>query len=64
MISRLRRNPAVAYAEPDYLMLASAVPNDPSFSLQWADDNTGQSVPFQESEEILGAPAPGTPGRR
>ncbi len=62
VISRLRRNPAVAYAEPDYLMLASAVPNDPSFSLQWADDNTGQSVPFQESEEILGAPAPGTPG--
>ncbi len=61
-IGRLRRNPAVAYAEPDYLMLAGATPNDPSFSLQWADDNTGQSVPFQESEEVLGSPAPGTPG--
>lgn len=62
VIQRLRRNTAVAYAEPDYLMLASAVPNDPSFSLQWSDDNTGQNVPFQEAEEILGAPAPGTPG--
>jgi subtilisin family serine protease len=39
-----------------------AMPNDPSFSLQWGDDNTGQSVPGQESEEILGPAAPGTPG--
>ena len=26
---------AVSYAEPDYLMPAAAVPNDPSYSLQW-----------------------------
>jgi thermitase len=62
VIDRLRRDPAVAYAEPDYLMLASATPNDPSFPLQWADSNTGQSIPYQESEEILGSPAPGTSG--
>ncbi len=61
-IDRLRRDPAVAYAEPDYLMLAGATPNDPSLPLQWANSNTGQSVPYQESEETLGSPAPGTSG--
>ncbi len=61
VVRRLRRNRAVAYAEPDYLMHESATPNDPLFSLQWSDDNTGQNVPSQESEEILGAPTPGTP---
>jgi thermitase len=59
---RLRRNRAVAYAEPDYLMTASAMPNDPSFSLQWAAHNTGQLIPTQESEEVLGAEAKGTAG--
>ncbi len=36
----------VRFAEPDYLMRASAanVPNDPSFGLQWRSLNTGQSV--------------------
>jgi subtilisin family serine protease len=61
-VHKLRRAHEVAYAEPDYLMQASAVPNDPSFSLQWGDSNTGQLIPTQESEEVLGAPAGGTPG--
>ena len=62
VVQRLRRNAAVAYAEPDYLMSASAAPNDPSFSLQWGDGNTGQLIPTQESEELLGPEAKGTPG--
>ena len=63
VIHRLKRYRAVAYAEPDYLMQASAVtPDDPDFALQWGSDNIGQSVPFQESEEVLGASTPGTPG--
>jgi subtilisin family serine protease len=40
----------------------AAAPNDPSFSLQWGDDNTGQLIPTQESEETLGPEAKGTPG--
>src|SRR5262249_42643135 len=33
----------VASAEPDYLLSASAIPNDPSFNQQWALRNTGQN---------------------
>jgi subtilisin family serine protease len=62
VVARLRRYREVAYAEPDYIMQASAVPNDPSFGLQWADSNTGQAIPTQEANEVLGAPANGTPG--
>jgi subtilisin family serine protease len=60
-IRRLRGDPALAYAEPDYTMHASAVPNDPFFPAQWGDRNTGQAVPGQESEELLGPLANGSP---
>jgi subtilisin family serine protease len=43
-IQVLRSHPGVRYAEPDYLMQDAAVPNDPSFGLQWGDQNTGQTV--------------------
>ena len=59
-VERLRRFHQVAYAEPDYVMHASAVPNDPSFGVQWADSNTGQAIPTQEANEVLGSPANGT----
>ncbi len=58
---RLQRYREVAYAEPDYWMRASALPNDPSFPLQWGSSNTGQPIPTQESEEVLGNPLDGTP---
>lgn len=59
-VARLRRSGAVAYAEPDYLMVASAVPNDHFFGLQWAFANTGQSMPVQDVEEKLRAAEKGT----
>ncbi len=34
-IKRLRSDPNVAYAEPNYIRQASAIPNDPSYPLQW-----------------------------
>lgn len=43
-IAKLREQPGVRYAEPDYLMTTAAVPNDPSFGLQWGLQNTGQTV--------------------
>ena len=60
---RLRSYRAVAYAEPNYVMRAdSTTPNDPSFPLQWADSNSGQAIPTQESGEVLGPALNGTPG--
>jgi subtilisin family serine protease len=40
----------------------ASTPNDPSFSLQWGAQNSGQLIPTQESEEKLGPEAKGTPG--
>ncbi|HZP81421.1 MAG TPA: S8 family serine peptidase, partial [Chthonomonadaceae bacterium] len=35
-LTYLRQQPGVAYAEPNYLLHATATPNDPSFASQWA----------------------------
>jgi Zn-dependent metalloprotease/subtilisin family serine protease len=39
----LRYEPSIAYAEPDYIVHALVVPNDPSFSQLYAMQNTGQT---------------------
>jgi subtilisin family serine protease len=44
VISRLERLDGVRFAEPDYVMQSSAVPDDPSFGLQWPLQNTGQTL--------------------
>jgi subtilisin family serine protease len=39
----LNRNPAIAFAEPDYLISAvGIIPDDPLFPRQWGLNNTGQ----------------------
>jgi thermitase len=45
-IATFRSRGHVRFAEPDYLIHADAVtvPNDASFGLQWAHQNTGQNV--------------------
>ncbi|MGH9782900.1 MAG: S8 family serine peptidase, partial [Terriglobia bacterium] len=43
-IDRYRRQAEVLYAEPNYPIYPTATPNDPSFGLQWALHNIGQSV--------------------
>src|SRR5271165_3789251 len=62
VVRRLRGNREVAYAEPNYLEAGDATPNDPSFGVEWWAHNTGQAIPFQEQEEVLGAELAGTPG--
>ncbi len=42
-IGQLRNNPAIAYAEPDYIVQAIATPNDPYFSQLYGMNNTGQT---------------------
>lgn len=43
MLDYYRRNSAVIYAEPDYIVHAVGAPNDPQFPSQWSLQNTGQS---------------------
>ena len=43
-IARLSQLKSVAYAEPDFVVKADAIPNDPSFGLLWGMQNTGQTV--------------------
>jgi subtilisin family serine protease len=53
LIAFLRNHPADVYVEPNYVLRASDVPQDPQFGDLWGLQNTGQSV--------RGAPG-GTPG--
>ncbi len=39
----LASDPRVAYVEPNYVVTASVVPNDPQFSQLWGLNNTGQT---------------------
>ena len=44
LIALLAARPDVEYAEPNYIVRPTAVPNDPQFAQLWALQNTGQSV--------------------
>lgn len=39
-VAEYKKDPAVEYAEPDYIMSASMIPNDPLYSFQWHLDNS------------------------
>jgi subtilisin family serine protease len=41
-LAAYRQNPSVLYAEPNYIVHALGVPDDPLFSQQWNLQNTGQ----------------------
>lgn len=47
MLETLRANPDVELVEPNYIIRADSMPNDPSFSSQWGLRNTGQVVDGQ-----------------
>ncbi|MBI3621223.1 MAG: S8 family serine peptidase, partial [Nitrospirae bacterium] len=42
VIAEYQKDPSVEYAEPNYLVHTTAIPNDPMFSQQWSLNNTGQ----------------------
>ncbi|HUD73324.1 MAG TPA: S8 family serine peptidase, partial [Dongiaceae bacterium] len=42
-IERLRRNPKIEYAEPNYIVHAERAPDDPIYPRLWGLHNTGQS---------------------
>ena len=40
-VAKLARDPAVAFIEPNFIVKATVVPNDPMFPQQWGLNNTG-----------------------
>ena len=42
-VERLKMDPSVLYAEPNYIVKLNVVPNDPRFNELWGLLNTGQS---------------------
>lgn len=44
LINELSRRADVEFAEPNYIVHAIAIPNDPSFSQLWGLQNTGQPI--------------------
>ncbi|OGG15261.1 MAG: hypothetical protein A3C27_02360 [Candidatus Levybacteria bacterium RIFCSPHIGHO2_02_FULL_39_36] len=42
-ITKLKQDPLVEYAEPNYIVHSSVIPNDPNFSKLWGLYNTGQT---------------------
>src|SRR5215510_14217583 len=44
LVRELSARPDVEYAEPNYMVYAIAVPNDPFFSNLWGLQNTGQVI--------------------
>ncbi len=45
MIQNLKNNPSVDYVEPNFKRHLAVATNDTNFNLQWALNNTGQSIP-------------------
>jgi large repetitive protein len=43
-IAKLQQDPRVRYAEPNYIITADSIPNDPSFGNTWGLNNTGQTI--------------------
>ena len=50
-IEQLRARPDVLYAEPNYILRKTALPNDPRFSEQWALRNTSVTTADIDAEQ-------------
>ncbi|MBI1927577.1 S8 family serine peptidase [Candidatus Poribacteria bacterium] len=43
VVAKFNQHPAVEYAEPNYIVHADVIPNDPGFNQLWGLNNTGQT---------------------
>jgi serine protease len=60
LVAALSHHPAVVYAEPNYIVHTTTVPNDPRFGELWGMRNTGQTilgVPGTAGADIKAEPA-------
>ena len=56
MVDELKNNPHIEYAEPDYIIKAIAVPNDPGFSSLWGmynSQNTNADIDAIQAWDII-----------
>ena len=56
MVDELKNNPKIEYAEPDYIIKAIAVPNDPGFSSLWGmynSQNTNADIDAIQAWDII-----------
>lgn len=44
IVDQLKKDPNVEIAEPNYIYKLQSIPNDPSFSMLWGLNNTGQDI--------------------
>ncbi|TJY42751.1 hypothetical protein E5161_07880 [Cohnella pontilimi] len=44
LVQSLKNDASVVYAQPNYIVHADQVPNDPNFTQLWGLDNTGQTI--------------------
>ena len=49
-LAKVRKDPAVLYAEPDYIVTANVMPDDSSFSDLWGMLNTGQTGGVEDAD--------------
>ncbi len=49
-VSAYEASPEIEYAEPNFLLKPAAVPNDPSFSMMYALNNTGQTGGVKDAD--------------
>ncbi len=49
VVKGLRNDPNVEYAQPNYQITISSLPNDPNFAKQWGLSNSGQSIQGQDA---------------
>lgn len=63
-IARLKTQPDVEFAQPDFIYSASAVPNDPNYSSLWGLKNTGQTISSTHlTQQLYATGNPGTAGK-
>ena len=55
-VKALKERAVVRYAEPDWMLAADSIPNDPGFANQWGLYNTGQTIDVDENTSITGTP--------
>ena len=53
-VKALKQHSSVRYAEPDWMLAADTIPNDPGFANEWALYNTGQTIDVDENTSFSG----------